>query len=76
MRSFFRAAVFVLSLGATAAAHAGVFALFGDLPYNEREVEAHSISVRKRSGEDLGVMTVAAFVDLLQAECAQYSRAQ
>ena len=40
MRSFFRAAVFVLSLGATAAAHAGVFALFGDLPYNEREVEA------------------------------------
>ena len=41
-----------------------------------REVEAHSISVRKRSGEDLGVMTVAAFIDLLQAECAKYSRTQ
>ena len=39
-----------------------------------REVDAHSISVRKRSGEDLGVMTVAAFVELLQAECAKYSR--
>ena len=39
-----------------------------------REVEAHSISVRKRTGEDLGVMTVAAFVDLLRAECAGYSR--
>ena len=39
-----------------------------------REVEAHSISVRKRTGEDLGVMAVAAFVELLRAECAQYSR--
>jgi len=39
-----------------------------------REVEAHSISVRKRTGEDLGVMTVAAFVDLLRAECDKYSR--
>ena len=39
-----------------------------------REVDAHSISVRKRTGEDLGVMTVAAFVELLQAECAKYSR--
>ncbi len=39
-----------------------------------REVEAHSISVRKRTGEDLGVMTVAAFVELLQAECGKYSR--
>ncbi len=40
-----------------------------------REVESHSISVRKRSGEDLGVMTVAAFVELMKAECANYSRA-
>ena len=39
-----------------------------------REVDAHSISVRKRTGEDLGVMTVVAFVELLQAECAKYSR--
>ena len=39
MRNFFRAATFALSLSA-AAADAGVFALFGDLPYNEREVEA------------------------------------
>jgi threonyl-tRNA synthetase len=39
-----------------------------------REVEAHSISVRKRNGEDLGVMTVAAFVELMQTECANYSR--
>lgn len=40
-----------------------------------REVEAGSISVRKRTGEDLGVMTVDAFCDLLSAECAKYSRA-
>ena len=39
-----------------------------------REVDAHSISVRKRTGEDLGVMTVATFVELLHAECAKYSR--
>ncbi len=39
-----------------------------------REVDAHSISVRKRTGEDLGVMTVAAFVELLKTECANYSR--
>ncbi len=39
-----------------------------------REIEAHSISVRKRSGEDLGVMTVAAFVELLQIECRNHSR--
>jgi threonyl-tRNA synthetase len=40
-----------------------------------REVESNSISVRKRTGEDLGVMTLAAFVALCQAECASYSRA-
>ncbi len=40
MRNIFRAATFALSLSAAAAAHAGVFALFGDLPYSEREVEA------------------------------------
>jgi threonyl-tRNA synthetase len=39
-----------------------------------REVDAHSISVRKRTGEDLGVMTVVAFVELLQIECSKYSR--
>jgi threonyl-tRNA synthetase len=41
-----------------------------------REVEAHSISVRKRSGEDLGVMTVAAFTEMLNAESAQFSKTQ
>jgi threonyl-tRNA synthetase len=40
-----------------------------------REVEAGSISVRKRTGEDLGVMSLDAFSELLSAECAKYSRA-
>ena len=52
----------------------------GKIPYmlvaGAREVEAHSISVRKRTGEDLGVMTVAAFIELLHAECGKYSRAE
>jgi threonyl-tRNA synthetase len=39
-----------------------------------REVEAHSISVRKRSGEDLGVMTITDLISMLQNECANYSR--
>ena len=52
----------------------------GKIPYmlvaGAREVEAHSISVRKRTGEDLGVMTVAAFIELLRAECGKYSRTE
>ena len=39
-----------------------------------REVESNSISVRKRNGEDLGVMTLDALVELLKLECTQYSR--
>jgi threonyl-tRNA synthetase len=40
----------------------------------EREKESGSVSVRLRSGEDLGVMTVEAFVEHLRSECARYGR--
>jgi threonyl-tRNA synthetase len=40
----------------------------------EREKESGSVSVRLRSGEDLGVMTVDAFIEHLRAECARYGR--
>ena len=41
-----------------------------------REVEAHSISVRKRTGEDLGVMTVEALIAMLRDEASKYSRTE
>jgi threonyl-tRNA synthetase len=40
----------------------------------EREKESGSVSVRLRSGENLGVMTVDAFIEHLRAECARYGR--
>ncbi len=38
----------------------------------EREKELGSVSVRRRSGEDLGVMSVAEFADRLRAESASF----
>jgi threonyl-tRNA synthetase len=34
----------------------------------EREKESRSVSVRRRTGEDLGVMTLAEFADHLRSE--------
>ena len=46
------------------------------IPYllvaGEREKELGSVSVRRRSGEDLGVMTVTEFASRLRAEVANY----
>ncbi len=48
------------------------------IPYllvaGEREKELGSISVRRRTGEDLGVMTVAEFADRLRAEALSHGR--
>ncbi|MBW5800807.1 threonine--tRNA ligase [Halomonas elongata] len=38
------------------------------LVVGDKEVEADSVAVRSRSGEDLGTMTVDAFIDRIQAE--------
>ncbi|MDN3555191.1 threonine--tRNA ligase [Halomonas maura] len=38
------------------------------LVVGDKEVEADSVAVRTRSGEDLGIMTVDAFIDLVRAE--------
>jgi threonyl-tRNA synthetase len=40
----------------------------------DREVESGQISVRRRTGEDLGNMTVAAFSDLLNKEIEKMGR--
>jgi threonyl-tRNA synthetase len=49
------------------------------LPYQvvigDKEVAAHQVAVRTRKGEDLGRMTVEAFVSLLKAEEARKGRA-
>ncbi|MFO1495103.1 MAG: threonine--tRNA ligase [Lysobacterales bacterium] len=46
------------------------------IPYlvvaGEREKESGSVSVRRRTGEDLGVMSVAEFADRLRAEIASH----
>ena len=48
------------------------------IPYllvaGEREKESGSVSVRLRTGEDLGVMTVAEFADRLRADAAHSAR--
>jgi threonyl-tRNA synthetase len=48
------------------------------IPYllvaGDREKELGSISVRRRTGEDLGVMTVAEFADRLRAEALSHGR--
>ncbi|UYG09448.1 threonine--tRNA ligase [Halomonas sp. M4R1S46] len=38
------------------------------LVVGDKEVEADSVAVRTRTGEDLGIMTVDAFIDLVRAE--------
>jgi threonyl-tRNA synthetase len=49
------------------------------LPYQvvigDKEVAAHEVAVRSRKGEDLGRMTVEAFLSLLKADEAQKGRA-
>jgi threonyl-tRNA synthetase len=49
------------------------------IPYllvcGDREVESQQVAVRTRSGEDLGVMTIDQFVELLANDVARYSRA-
>ena len=48
------------------------------IPYllvaGDREKETGSVSVRRRTGEDLGVMTVAEFADRLRADAASFGR--
>ncbi|MEO9656198.1 threonine--tRNA ligase [Marinomonas sp.] len=50
------------------------------IPYmivvGDKEVEQHQVAVRTRTGEDLGVMSVTDFEDLLQTEVARRSRKQ
>jgi threonyl-tRNA synthetase len=38
------------------------------LVVGDKEVESDSVAVRTRSGENLGIMAVDAFADLIQAE--------
>ncbi len=48
------------------------------IPYllvaGDREKETGSVSVRRRTGEDLGVMTIAEFADRLRADAASFGR--
>ncbi len=44
------------------------------LVVGDREVETGSVAVRTRSGKDLGVMTLSAFEDLLDADLASRGR--
>ena len=41
----------------------------------DREAQAGTVSVRKRGGEDLGIMTLDAFCGLMSADVAEYGRA-
>lgn len=42
---------------------------------NDREAQSGTVSVRKRGGEDLGIMTLDAFCGQLSKEIAEYGRA-
>jgi len=44
------------------------------LVVGEREAEQGTVAVRTRKGDDLGVMTVDAFVELLAADIARKGR--
>lgn len=48
------------------------------IPYlviaGDKEVETNTLSVRTRNGEDLGSMTIEAFVELLQSDVEKYGR--
>jgi threonyl-tRNA synthetase len=50
------------------------------IPYllvvGDKEVESGSVAVRTRSGEDLGVMSVDAFADLLAQETERKGRSE
>ena len=42
----------------------------------DKEVEQQQVAVRTRTGEDLGVMSISDFENLLQKEVARRSRKQ
>ena len=44
------------------------------LVVGDKEVEANTVAVRTRKGEDLGVMSVDAFIELLEGAIAQRGR--
>ena len=44
------------------------------LVVGDKEVEANTVAVRTRQGEDLGVMTIDAFIELLEGGIAQRGR--
>ena len=42
------------------------------LVIGDQEMEANAIALRKRSGENLGAMEIAKFVELAQKEVAEH----
>jgi threonyl-tRNA synthetase len=42
----------------------------------DKEVESETLAVRTRNGEDMGSMTMDAFVELLETDIAQRGREQ
>jgi len=44
------------------------------LVVGDKEVEANTVAVRTRKGEDLGVMSIDAFIELLEGSIAQRGR--
>ena len=42
----------------------------------DKEVETQSVTVRTRTGEDLGSMSLTAFADLLNADIAKLGRTE
>jgi threonyl-tRNA synthetase len=50
------------------------------LPYllvvGDREMETETVAVRTRTGKDLGVMSLPAFIELLQADIARRGRTE
>ena len=46
------------------------------LVVGDREMETDTVAVRTRTGQDLGVMNLLAFVELLQADVARRGRTE
>ncbi|MER2526315.1 MAG: His/Gly/Thr/Pro-type tRNA ligase C-terminal domain-containing protein, partial [Candidatus Competibacter denitrificans] len=46
------------------------------LVVGDREMETETVAVRTRTGKDLGVMSLPAFVELLQADIARRGRTE
>tara|TARA_B110000503_G_scaffold42891_1_gene70233 strand:+ start:10104 stop:10250 length:147 start_codon:yes stop_codon:yes gene_type:complete len=46
------------------------------LVVGDKEVETQSVTVRTRTGEDLGNMSLEAFADLLNADIAKLGRTE